>query len=107
MPETPEPLKPTEPGGEMEHQDPSHADDLENVASSAGQEERSYDPSDVEATRARMQGGGVGQKDLDTQRDATGADSSEHYGQMKPEGGGRGGSDVEHGHGGKGGVEQP
>ena len=31
MPETPEPLKPTEPGGEMEHQDPRHMDDLAHV----------------------------------------------------------------------------
>ena len=30
-----------------------------------------YNPSEVEATRARMQGGGVGQKDLDRQRDPT------------------------------------
>ena len=106
MPETPEPLKPTEPGGEMEHQDPRHADDLENV-SGAGQEERSYDPSDVEATRARMQGGGVGQKDLDAQRDPTRADSTQHYGQMKPEDGRGGGTDVEGDESRKGGVEQP
>ena len=102
----PDPLKPTEPGGEMEHQDPAHADDLEKLA--AGQEERSYDPSDVEATRARQQGGGVGQKDLDAQRDATQADSSEHFGQMESEGGrgGEGSADVEHGESRKGGVEQ-
>jgi hypothetical protein len=106
MPETPEPLKPTEPGGEMEHQDPRHADDLENAAGGAGQEERSYDPSDVEATRARQQGGGVGQKDLDAQRDATGADSTEHFGQMKQDGGRDGGTDAEGGESRKSGVEQ-
>src|SRR5688572_16577162 len=31
MPETPEPLNPTEPGGEMEHNDPRRADDLEKA----------------------------------------------------------------------------
>ncbi len=36
-----------------------------------------YDPSTVEANRARQQGGGVGQKDLDAQRDPTGARSAE------------------------------
>ena len=35
-----------------------------------------YDPSTVEANRAREQGGGVGQKDLDAQRDPTGAVSA-------------------------------
>ena len=71
------------------------------------QEERSYDPTDVDATRARQQGGGVGQKDLEAQRDATGADSSEHFGQLKPEAGREGATDVEGGETRKGGVEQP
>ena len=35
-----------------------------------------YDPSTVEANRAREQGGGVGQKDLDAQRDPAGAGSA-------------------------------
>lgn len=102
---TPEPLKPTDPGGEMEHNDPRHADDLEKAGENqAADEQRSYDPSNVEATRTRMQGGGMGQRDLDRQRDPTRADSTEHYGQMQPEGG-REGGDVEHGKGGHGSVE--
>jgi len=39
--------------------------------------DETYDPSNVEATRGRMQGLGVGQTDLDRQRDPTGADSTE------------------------------
>ena len=34
--------------------------------------ERTYDPSTVEVNRARQQGGGVGQTDLDRQRDPAG-----------------------------------
>ena len=36
-----------------------------------------YAPSAVESTRTRMQGGGVGQTDLNQQRDPTRYDSSE------------------------------
>ena len=125
MPETPEPLKPTEPGGEMEHQDPRHMDDLAHVQGDELQSNQmqgndrgameaeghvgsTYDPSRIEANRARMQGGGVGQSDMDLQRDPTRADSTEHYGQMAAEGGGRGegSTDVEHGEARGGGTEQ-
>ena len=38
-----------------------------------------YAPSAIETTRAREQGLGVGQKDLNQQRDPTTRDSSEKY----------------------------
>lgn len=38
-----------------------------------------YEPSTVEVNRAREQGDGVGQKDLDYQRDPTGDKSYEEY----------------------------
>ena len=38
-----------------------------------------YTPSRAEVNRNREQGGGVGQQDLDTQRDPTGRNSSEQY----------------------------
>ena len=38
-----------------------------------------YAPSAVESTRTRVQGGGVGQTDLNQQRDPTTRDSSEKY----------------------------
>jgi len=38
-----------------------------------------YAPSAVESTRTRMQGGGVGQTDLNQQLDPTTSDSSEKY----------------------------
>jgi hypothetical protein len=38
-----------------------------------------YEPSTVEVNRARVQGDGVGQKDLDYQRDPTGDKSYEEY----------------------------
>jgi hypothetical protein len=109
MPDTlPEPKRPTEPGGEMEHNDPRHADDLDKAGDArAADEERTYDPSTVEANRSREQGNGLGEKELDAQRDPTAADSSEHFGQMKPEGGrGAGSTDVEHGGARRGGTEQ-
>jgi hypothetical protein len=46
--------------------EPRHVDDV-------------YDPSRVEVNRARVQGLGVGQKDLDYQRDPTGDRSAEQY----------------------------
>lgn len=55
-------------------------------ASAAGRRRRpehtdqTYDPSTVEVNRARLQGQGVGQKDLDYQRDPTRAESAEQYG---------------------------
>ena len=47
----------------------------------AAREDRdeTYDPSEVEATRSRMQGDGVGAKDLDRQRDPTRARSADQY----------------------------
>lgn len=48
---------------------------------------RTYAPSRVEVNRGRMQGLGVGAKDIDEQRDPTGARSSEQYGE------GQGGGD--------------
>ena len=44
----------------------------------AGGEDRgdTYEPTTVEANRARQQGGGVGQKDLDAQHDPNGASAS-------------------------------
>jgi hypothetical protein len=46
--------------------EPRHVDDV-------------YDPSREEVNRARVQGVGMGQKDLDYQRDPTGAASSEQF----------------------------
>ena len=46
-----------------------------------------YDPSTVEVNRGRVQGLGVGQKDLDYQRDPTGAASAEQYGRDADDGG--------------------
>lgn len=39
-----------------------------------------YEPSTVQATRERMQGLGVGAKDIAYQRDPTRGDSTNHYG---------------------------
>ena len=44
-----------------------------------GQVGTTYEPSTVEVNRAREQGDGVGQKDLDYQRDPTGDKSYEEY----------------------------
>jgi hypothetical protein len=113
--ETSRPLNPDEPGGEMEHNDPRRQDDLAKVQgeraqggdSQAGPEDRSFQPTHVDANLTREQGNGVGQRELDAQRDATGADSTEHFGQMGPAGGGEGRSDVEHAQGAeRGGVEE-
>jgi hypothetical protein len=41
-----------------------------------------YEPSTVEVNRGRGQGLGVGQKDIDYQRDATGAPSADKYGKQ-------------------------
>ncbi len=38
-----------------------------------------FNPSEVEATRERMQGGGMGAKELDAQRDPTQARSTDQY----------------------------
>jgi hypothetical protein len=42
-----------------------------------------YDPDPAAVSNARMQGIGMGQKDLVYQRDPTRADSSEHYGRTE------------------------
>ena len=41
--------------------------------------DEAYDPSTVQVNRGREQGLGVGQKDLDYQRDTTGLRSAEQY----------------------------
>jgi hypothetical protein len=41
-----------------------------------GERDRTFDPSEIEATRAREQGVGVGQKELDRQRDPTRHDNA-------------------------------
>ena len=59
-------------------QDP--AQELETEDSSVGQPGMvGYAPAAVESTRSRMQGGGMGQADLNQQRDPTTRDSSEKY----------------------------
>ena len=59
-----------------QEQDP--AQEMESRETGVGQEgQAGYAPSAVESTRTRMQGGGMGQVDLDQQRDPTGHDSSE------------------------------
>jgi hypothetical protein len=69
-----------------------------------GEDDSTFDPSEVDANRSIEQGNGVGQRELERQRDATGAGSSEHLGQMQGESAGR--SDIERGGGNRGGVEQ-
>ena len=68
----------TETDDAAQDRDPSQAMQDEEVSvtqpGSAG-----YAPSTVESTRARVQGGGVGQTDLNQQRDPTTRDSSEKY----------------------------
>ena len=39
------------------------------------------EPSETQATRARMQGGGVGQREINAQRDPTGARSADQLSQ--------------------------
>ncbi len=51
--------------------------DTNPTQSDGDDRDETYDHSTVEANRARQQGGGVGQKDLDAQRDPTGARSTE------------------------------
>jgi hypothetical protein len=85
----PEGLPPTAPGGEMEHQDPAHADDLDKAIDQrtggqgqddlGGDYDQTYNPDQVEANRMREQGGGVGQKDIDAQRDPNRANRTDQY----------------------------
>ncbi len=61
-----------------QEQDPAQQAEIEGVE--IGQNGPvGYAPSTVESTRTRMQGGGVGQTDLNQQRDPTTRDSSEKY----------------------------
>jgi hypothetical protein len=67
-----------ETDGAAQEQDP--AQEMESRDTTVGQiGEAGYAPSTVETNRARIQGGGVGQTDLDQQRDPTTRDSSEKY----------------------------
>lgn len=45
----------------------------------ADQEDRTFSPSDEQASRTRMQGGGVGQKEMNQQRDPNRADRVDQY----------------------------
>ncbi len=47
----------------------------------ADRSDRTFEPSKVQVNRGREQGLGVGQKEIDYQRDPTGADSAEQYGE--------------------------
>ncbi len=43
------------------------------------EEDRTFSPTETEATRTRMQGGGVGQREMDAQRDPTRAAGQDQY----------------------------
>ena len=61
-------------------QDQDPAQELESGETDVGQAgQAGYAPSAVESTRSRMQGGGMGQTDLNQQRDPTTRDSSEKF----------------------------
>ena len=61
-----------------QEQDP--AQEMENQEVSVGRPGTvGYAPSATESTRTRIQGGGMGQTDLNQQRDPTTRDSSEKY----------------------------
>ena len=61
-------------------QDQDSAQEMEDQAVSTGQPGSvGYAPSATESTRTRVQGGGMGQTDLNQQRDPTTRDSSEKY----------------------------
>ena len=61
-----------------QEQDP--AQELESQDTDVGKAgDSGYAPSAVESTRTRVQGGGMGQTDLNQQRDPTTRDSSEKY----------------------------
>jgi hypothetical protein len=82
------------------------ADERQAELDLGGEEDRSFDPSHVEANLTREQGNGVGQRELNRQWDPTRADSTEHFGQMGPKEDMER-SDIEHSSGGGGsGVEQ-
>ena len=68
----------TETDDAAQAQDPAQEQEMEGVE--IGQNGPvGYAPSTVESTRSRMQGGGVGETDLNQQRDPTTRDSSEKY----------------------------
>jgi hypothetical protein len=69
-------------------------------ANPEGATDQAYDPSTVEVNRGREQGLGVGHKDIDYQRDATGYRSDEQYSDATPAGG-----TIEHAQGGPSGLE--
>jgi hypothetical protein len=50
--------------------------DKTDIAPPDGDLGETFDPSDLEATRTREQGNGVGQKELNQQRDPTRADDA-------------------------------
>ena len=61
-----------------QEQDPAQESEMDGVE--IGQSGPvGYAPSAVESTRTRVQGGGMGQTDLNQQRDPTTRDSSEKY----------------------------
>ena len=61
-----------------QEQDPAQESEMQGVE--IGQNGPvGYAPSTVESTRTRVQGGGMGQTDLNQQRDPTTRDSSEKY----------------------------
>jgi hypothetical protein len=53
-----------------------NAKDRTEAKPPAGQTARTFQPSPVQATRTREQGNGVGQKELNQQRDPTRADNA-------------------------------
>lgn len=69
-------------------------------ANPEGATDQAYDPSTVQVNRGREQGLGVGQKDLDYQRDPTGYRSDEQYSEATPAGG-----VIQHAQGGSSGAE--
>ena len=61
-------------------QEPDPAQEQESRETPIGQAGGAgYAPSAIESTRSREQGAGMGQKDLDQQRDPTTRDGSEKY----------------------------
>jgi hypothetical protein len=67
---------PQDPEAGADEQDPGRTQGMELGEGYAG---TTYEPSTVQVNRARMQGDGVGQKDLDYQRDPTGDKSYEEF----------------------------
>jgi hypothetical protein len=75
------PLPPERPG----RRDPALKDGgPDDRTSAAPAETPTYDPSSVEVDRGREQGLGMGQRDLDRQKDPTGAAPGETYANSEP-----------------------